>query len=156
MLRRATEVRSPDGRAWTVGIRWLPRRPKWLGWGFGRERHRRGDSSAWWYVLDVPDFGDELGWFFVILGVVIAVALLWFVVFPVLVFILDLLLLVLLAAGAIALRVLFRRPWIVQAVSDDETLSWAVVGWRKSNERVNAVVARLKRGLPLDDLPAPV
>ena len=155
MLRRATEVQAPDGREWTVGIRWLPRRPKWLGWGFERRRRRHDDASDWWGVLDIPDFGDSLGWFLVIVAVLIVVALLWFLVFPVLFFLVDLLLLVLVAAGAIALRVLFRRPWIVQAVSSDEVLTWAVVGWRKSNERVDAVAARLQRGLPLDDLPAP-
>src|SRR6476660_1717758 len=40
-------VRDPAGREWTVGIRWLPRRPTWLGWGPGRnkDRAKHGDPT---------------------------------------------------------------------------------------------------------------
>jgi hypothetical protein len=99
---------------------------------------------------DVPDLEGVL----IVLVVLIVSVVAWFFVFPVLFFLLDLVLVVLLAAGAIALRVLFRRPWIVQAVSDDDALTWPVVGWRKSLARVDAVAAHLERGLPLDDLHA--
>jgi len=37
----------------------------------------------------------------------------------------------------------------------DETLTWPVVGWRASQERVNHVAARLERGDPLDESRAP-
>ncbi len=158
MQGRSRHVRAPDGREWTVGIRWLPRRPKWRGWGFSRNRRDRGSGgSAWWNVLDIPDVGgDSITLWLIVIGVLLAVVLAWVFVFPVLFFLLDLLVLVLIAAVAIALRVLFRRPWIVQARSGDDELTWPVVGWRASLRRVDAVAARLQRGLPLDDLPAPV
>ena len=142
-------MRSPDGREWTVGVRWLPRRPKWFGWGFGWKRRKRGNASDW-----AEGFGglDGEGGIIILL-VLVAVIFAWFFVFPVLVFLLDLLLLVLIALGAIAFRVLFRRPWIVEATSGDDELTWPVVGWHASLERVDHVAARLQRGLPLDHLP---
>ena len=158
MQGRSRHVHAPDGREWAVGVRWLPRRPKWFGWGFrARRKGRDSDGSEWWHILDIPDVaGDSLTVFLIIVGVFIAIVLAWVFVFPVLFFLLDLLVLVVIAIVAVALRVLFRRPWIVQATSGDETLTWPVVGWRASQQRVDAVTARLQRGLPLDDLPAPV
>jgi hypothetical protein len=147
-------VTAPDGREWTVGVRWLPRRPRWLGWGFGRRRRARGERAAWWDGADIPDFGgDSLTAWLIVVGLVVAFFLAWFFVFPVLFLLLDLVLVLLLAAGAVAARVLFRRPWIVQAVRGDETREWPVVGWRASRDFALAVAIRLERGLPVDDPP---
>jgi len=154
MRGRSRRVQAPDGREWTVGIRWLPRRAKWFGWGFGWKRRPRQNPSRW---SDGFEFLEEGG--VIILLVLVAVLFAWFFVFPVLVFVLDLLLLLLIAVVAIVARVLFRRPWVVEATSAvdgaREQLSWPVVGWQQSLERVDHVAARLQRGLPLDDLPAP-
>jgi hypothetical protein len=147
-------VTAPDGREWTVGVRWLPRLPRWLGWGFGRRRRARREQSRWWDVADIPDvFGDSLTGWLIVVGFIIAFFLAWFFVFPVLFLLLDLLLVLLLAAGAVSTRVLFRRPWIVQAVSEDETREWPVVGWRASRDFARATAVRLERGLPVDDAP---
>lgn len=147
--RSQQTVVAPDGREWNVGIRWLPRRPKWVGWGFGRAR--RAKSSEWWHVLDIPDGGgDSLPIVLIVVGAIIVLALAWLVVFPVLIFLVDLLLVVLIAAGAVAVRMLFRRPWIVQAVSGDATKEWPVVGWRASSQRAVAIAHRIEQGLPLD------
>ena len=156
-------MRAPDGREWTVGIRWLPRRPKWFGWGFGWKRRPGRNPSDW---ADGADALGEGG--IIVLLVLVAVVFAWFFVFPVLVVVLDLLLLALIAAVAIAARGMFQRPWIVEATSDGVfrrpligggaserqiTYEWSVVGWQASLERVDHVAARLQRGLPLDDLP---
>jgi hypothetical protein len=105
-------------------------------------------------VTDIPDvFGDSLTGWLIVVGFIIAFFLAWFFVFPVLFLLLDLLLVLVLAAGAVGMRVLFRRPWIVQAVSEDETLEWPVVGWRASRDFARAMAVRLERGLPVDDPP---
>jgi len=160
MQGRSRHVRAPGGREWTVGIRWLPRHPRWRGLGFGRSRSPRPEGereSAWWEFLDIPDVGgDSLTVWLIVIGVLLAVVLAWVFVFPVLFFLLDLLVLVVIAVVAFALRVLFRRPWIVQATSGDETLTWPVVGWRASQQRVDEVAARIQRGRSLDDLPSPI
>jgi hypothetical protein len=149
MRGRSRQVVAADRRRWTVGIRWLPRRPRWFGWGFGWKRRKRGDSSSWRDGGFEADEGT-----LIIVVVLVAVIFAWFFVLPVLVLLLDVLLLLLIACVAIATRVLFRRPWIVEARSGTEALEWPVVGWRNALERVDHVVARLERGLPLDDLPA--
>jgi hypothetical protein len=140
-------VTAPDGSEWTVGIRWLPRRPKWWSWGFGWKRRPRRTPSDWSDGFDVLDEGG-----IIVLVVLVAVLFAWFFVFPVLVFVLALLLLLLIAGVAVAARVLLRRPWTVRATSGDEELTWPVVGWHASLDRVDHVAARLQRGLPLDDL----
>ena len=105
-------------------------------------------------MTDIPDvFGDSLTGWLIVVGFIIAFFLAWFFVFPVLFLLLDLLLVLVLAAGAVGTRVLFRRPWIVQAVSEDETLEWPVVGWRASRDFARAMAVRLERGLPVDDPP---
>ena len=45
--------------------------------------------------------------------------------------------------------------WCSESSSAHSDLTWPVVGWHASLERVDHVAARLQRGLPLDDLPAP-
>src|SRR5690349_16733766 len=103
-------VRDPEGRDWTVGIRWLPRRPTWMGWGPGRNKEK--GSSDWSWIDEVPDPGcmpDDFGFLAAIAAVVLILLIIWFAVIPVAVFALDLLFLLLLAAGGIATRVLFRR-----------------------------------------------
>src|SRR5215218_1219504 len=97
MRGRSRRVRAPDGREWTVGIRWLPRPAKWFGWGFGWKRRPRRDPSGW---TDGFDFLEEGG--VIILLVLVGVLFAWFFVFPVLVFVLDLLLLLLIAVAAVA------------------------------------------------------
>ena len=59
----------------------------------------------------------------------------------------DLILAVLLTALGVAGRLLFRRPWNVEAVSDTgERYRWQVVGWRASGELVTDVVNALAHG----------
>jgi hypothetical protein len=59
----------------------------------------------------------------------------------------DLILALLLTAVGVAGRLLFRRPWSVEAVSDaGERHRWQVVGWRASGELVAEVVNALAHG----------
>jgi hypothetical protein len=144
-------VVGPDGREWRVGVRWLPRRPTWLGWGPGRNPDRKSD----WSLLDGADVGcvpDEIPVLGAIVAVVLIVLLLWFIVLPLAVFVLDLLFLLLVAAAAIAMRVLFRRPWIVEAATDGEARHWPVVGFRSSKAMVGEVSWALQNGRALEEL----
>jgi hypothetical protein len=89
----------------------------------------------------------------VILAVIAAVVVAWLFVFPALVFVLDLLLVLALAAAGVATRVLFQRPWVVGAVATDASTDgsaagrgWSVVGWRASGAAIEVVAAALASG----------
>lgn len=138
-------VTAPDGTRWRVGRRWLPWEPRL------RE------------PVDVPDPGaleavgciDELP--AIAAAFVAVVAFVVFVVFvlPLFVALAELLLLGLLVVLGVVVRLVFRRPWIVDAVRADrgERLSWKVVGWRRSGEVVDAVAAQLSFGQEPTALP---
>lgn len=84
-------------------------------------------------------------WFLV---AILAVVVLLFVL-PLFIFIVELLIVAVLVLASIAIRVLFRQPWLVDAVADDGTrLAWKVVGYRKSRAVVDEVAALLQKGVP--------
>jgi hypothetical protein len=69
----------------------------------------------------------------------------------VLFFIVDLLILLVIAAGGIALRVLFRRPWMIEAKTPGPPPArdtWGVVGIRASAQAVETVAQAIRRGDP--------
>ena len=78
---------------------------------------------------------------------VIAIAVIVFMVFvglPFLVALGELLLVLVLAVGGAIGRVLFRRPWTVDAVGPDgEHHQWSVVGWRASGAARRFVADRI-------------
>jgi hypothetical protein len=131
-------VADPDGRTWVVGIRWLPRKPVWLGWG---PRGKKREEREWGWLdalnpLDALSFGDGPSVLLAIVAIAAVVFMLWFFVLPVAILALDLLFLVLLAAVSVAARVFFRRPWIVEATTPGEQHQRPVVGYRASREMV--------------------
>jgi hypothetical protein len=146
-------VIDPAGREWKVGIRWLPRRPKWIGWGPGRNRKRKREprDPSWFDGLDLP-IPDEFPGFLIVLAVIVVLLLAWFFVLPIAVFALDLLLLLLLAAAGVAARVFFRRPWIVEATTEGEVRRWPVVGFRSSREMVAEVSWALQNGRDIEGM----
>jgi hypothetical protein len=82
----------------------------------------------------------------IVLLVVVIVALV--VVLPLLVAVVDVVVLLLLAVGSTVARVVFRRPWIVEARADDgRTGTWKVVGWKASGKRLDAVADGIERGV---------
>lgn len=78
---------------------------------------------------------------------VIALVVIVFMVlvgFPFLIALGELLLVLLLAGGGALARVLFRRPWTVDAVGPSgEHHRWEVVGWRRSGAARRFVAERL-------------
>jgi hypothetical protein len=83
----------------------------------------------------------------ILIFVIVAVVAVFFVI-PAFVLLLEVVIVALLVISAIALRVLFRQPWLVDAVADEGTrLAWKVVGYRRSRRVVEEVAAQLQRGI---------
>jgi hypothetical protein len=103
-------------------------------------------------VDDVADLAaqgaDVVGGVFAVIGLAIAAVLLVVLVLPLLFALVEVVALALLALVAIGARILFRRPWTVEAVASDETiLEWRVVGWRASAEHARTVAGLLAAGM---------
>jgi hypothetical protein len=137
---------APDGRVWTVGRRWVRHRPRL------RRRDRDSDSGA-----DAADAGSFWGDFLsfdditpagilAALAIAVAVALLFLVVWPLVAIAIELLIVLLLALAGIVGRVLFRRPWTVEARGARDHLTWEVPGWRASGELVEDIGRRIVAG----------
>lgn len=92
----------------------------------------------------------------VVIAVIVVLLLLIFVGIPFLLALLDLVLLVVLTALGIAGRVLFRRPWTIEARHRDGTVhTWRVTGLRASAARRDEIAAALAAGVvPAPDSPA--
>ena len=128
---------SPTPGGWRVRRRWIPRLGTDTLWRrFRRRFHRVLERIKRNADADVPDVGcaDDLGEaILAAIVVVIVLVVFFFVVLPLLVAVVDVLVLLVLALAAIPLRVLFRRPWLVDAHHPDgRGLRWRVVGWRES------------------------
>lgn len=142
---------------WHVRRRWAPRH---LGsdtiWGRFRHRNRRvrRRTSELGDVPDpgcVGDLGETIAVFVVVVVMVLFLAL---VGLPFLIALGELLLVVLLAAAGLVGRVLFRRPWTVDAVGPDGQHNvWAIVGWRASGAARALIADRLRAtgDVPPDD-----
>jgi hypothetical protein len=124
------------------------------------DRDRAGDRSDWGRAADgavyIGDALGEAGAVAVAIGVVaVALVLAWFFVFPVLILVVDLLLFVIIAIGGVAVRVLFRRPFKVEARAVDpppETHTFGVVGIRASGQAVDTVADAIQRGMPANEI----
>jgi hypothetical protein len=165
-------VTTPSGHVWRVRRVWAPRLGGESLWDRFRRRtrvSRRVASEAG----DVPDPGcaaDLLDDVIAIVVIVVVVLFVLLVAVPLLVAILDVVLLALLTVLGIGARIVFRRPWVVEArslvpvpvdgrngaarPSDTETTelrrdTWRIVGWRASGEMVAAVANALTHGNPL-------
>ena len=145
-------VVTPAGQEWRVRRLWAPRfRGETITgrvWRRLRSTGRRTGGG-----LDVAsnpgcgaDLFDELA---IVIGLVAVVLFVVFVAVPLLVVVVDLLLLVLLTGLGLVARVVFRRPWVVEALGpDDLRLTWRIVGWRTSGEAVDFIADALAHGAP--------
>lgn len=134
--------------AWKVKRRWVPRLGADTLWNRFRRRIRKtirraGDAA------DVSDGCLDLG-DGIIAGIAIVIVALVaiFVVLPLLVAVVDLAILLILALGGLIARVLFRRPWLIDARDGTgRVLRWRVVGWKASAERVTDIRQQLAGGV---------
>jgi hypothetical protein len=128
VLGQSSSIAAPDGRTWKVRRRWVERPLPNL-----RERWRREDIGGG-DILDGLFLADAAEGFGAI-GAVVAVGLLILVFLPLIGVALELVVLLLVLAYGLFARVVFRRPWIVDAfdVEDpEERVAFAVKGWRDS------------------------
>jgi hypothetical protein len=149
MARRT--VTTPGGDRWTVRRLWAPRLRGETLWARAWRRIR----GSWRRTGEFADAGDpgcavdlveELA---LVLAVIAVVLFVVFVGVPLLVALIDLLLLVLLTVLGIVARVVFRRPWVIEAVGPDTMRrTWRVVGWRASREAVDDIGTALAHGAP--------
>ncbi len=116
-------------------------------WGRFRRRvrlmfRRAGDIDSGG-CFDVGGIDDLVA----VLVLAVAALLVVFVAFPLLVALLDVLLVILLTLLGVIGRVVFRRPWTIEAVGDDDSrYAWHVVGWRESKALVTELADRLRVG----------
>jgi hypothetical protein len=138
----ARRVVDPSGRTWRVRRRWVPHTVRWRG---------PVDLDAAALVPDpgdltlVDDLGCLPGLGVAVAGVAV-VLLAVFLVLPALVFALELVVVVLVVALAALARVVFRRPWTVEARVEgtNEGRQWRVAGWRASGDLVDTVAERIR------------
>lgn len=153
-------VTDLHGVTWRVRRRWLPR---YEGRGLRQrlrrrraraaDRRERGDGR-WYDVLDLPVVDDSLTAFAVSLLVIGALVLLVVFGVPALLALVDLVIVVVATALGVVGRVVFRRPWTVEAVSvTGERYQARVVGWRGAGEMVDALGQDLRHGRPPGDRP---
>jgi hypothetical protein len=136
-------VKSPDGREWSVGRRWLPE----------RHPHPRLRSSNLDLSGDVlsglaVDDGLLIG---LAIGVVLVIATVALIVLmPFLVVLAEVLLVVLLTLVAVFGRVFLGKPWHVRATTKGPPAAervWKVQGWSASGAKVDEVAGQLAAGL---------
>ncbi len=150
-----------QGVEWAVRRRWLPR---YEGRGL-RERLRqrrarsaakRGDDKSHWYdALDFDFVGDSLSGVAITLVIVGAVILFILFGWPLLLALVDLVIVLVVAVIGVVGRLVFRRPWTVEACSaTGERHEVRVVGWRRAGEMVHAMAREIEYGNPIDTGPA--
>lgn len=112
-------------------------------------------GSAWDWSIDFLPIPDWLGW------MVIAVAVLVFMIFvggPLLLFLFEQVLLLLLAIAGALVRSLFRRPWAVEAMPAGDGAAgrtYDVVGLRAAWRARDAIARTIERsGSPPERLAA--
>ena len=136
----ARTVQDPEGRTWKVRRRWVHRSVTWRG--------RKGNPLD---LLDGADLAGEAAElpvvgviFFGIAALLFAVAAVIFVV-PAVIFLLEVLFVLLVVTLGAGARIVFRRPWTVEArvTGTNEGREWKVVGWRASGEMVDTVATRI-------------
>jgi len=111
---------------------------------------RRGKVRDHSDILDVGCLFDELAWVIglVLLVLLVVTVVLFVFVVPLVLAVVDVVVVLAIAGAGLLARVVFRRPWTVEARADDGTvLSWQVVGWRASRERRDEIAQLLAAGV---------
>ncbi len=127
--------------------RWAPRH---LGadTAFGRFRKRVRAVRKRTRTDDIPDPGclfDLIEAVSAALAVAVFLVFMFLVGLPFLIALGELLVVLLLVVGGVVGRVLFRRPWTIDAVSPEgDHHVWDVVGWRASGNAQSFIADRLR------------
>ncbi|HWL64489.1 MAG TPA: hypothetical protein VNP73_00795 [Actinomycetota bacterium] len=130
---------DPQDGVWKIKRHWISRKPR-LRWRKGSEEGLEALEFVGGIFDDNP-FGIIVG--------LIAVVLLLLLILPVFAFLIELLIVGVLLAVTLAAKILFRRPWIIEAWQEgarDQHLRWAVVGWNRSGEVMDEVARTIASG----------
>lgn len=147
------QVTSPDGAHWRVRRRWLDRPLPDLRKRFREYREENsGDGmlDGFFYI----DFADSI-WAGIAFAVLVALVV--FLLLPLIGLALELILLIALLGVGLVARVIFRRPWTVEAVELDKggrSASYAVKGWRRSGRAVAEIATAVEISGPPDRIAA--
>lgn len=155
----AVRISAPDGSEWVIARRWIPR---WaaarlrrsLGERLRRkdrrqQRKAKGDADVRWYdFMDIPVGGDGcLDEVAVVVIAIVVIAVVWLLIVPLLVIVVDVLIAIALVIAIGVTRLLFRRPWVVEASGpNDVTIRRLVVGWRASAAEVHRLGTEIAAG----------
>jgi hypothetical protein len=126
----ARVARTPGGQRWKVRRLWLPRL---------RQRYELAGGEG--FNIASTAAGDSLVALAIIVGAA-ALALVVAVLLPYVFFALELLV----VPALFAYRILLRRPWTVEAITENDRRRWEVVGWRRSGEAVAEIARAIERG----------
>jgi hypothetical protein len=136
-------VVAPDGRTWKVRRKWLTRTVHWRGpWRPTDALDALGVASDLSDIAELP----VVGWILVVPLLLLFGAGVVALVVPAVLFLGELAVVLLLVGLGVLGRILFRRPWTVEArlAGTNEGRQWKVAGWRASGEQVAAVAERLQ------------
>ncbi|WP_213005572.1 hypothetical protein [Paractinoplanes toevensis] len=167
---RTVTVQASDGVAWRVRVVWEPR---WraLARRFGGWRRKRKDRDGGGDFpdpgLDLPSGGHHSGGggfmsdladdlvvgIAIIIGLIVFGFLFWWLLLPLLLLVLDIIVVVLLVIAGVVGRVLFRRPWIVEATGPQKVTA-EVVGWRAALRTRDEMAEKLRLGYRPEDVAA--
>lgn len=159
------EVRGPDGSTWTIERHWAPRPRWWTSFNDRirrrRERRKKDDSGWDWSDLFHFDGGEDLEGFLVFLAAILVLGgIVLAVLFggPFLVFLFDTLLFIPLVLLTVLSRVLFRRPWTLEAstspsLGGSRNVVWNVTGWRASSAALRRMEQMIRSRGDLSDRP---
>lgn len=151
---KSVDVRDPQGRQWRVSVRMLPWGLRWRGLRKRKDHPANGepagDRGRWFDGLDILDlsfFDEGFGGFVAVLLIIVAIAVAFLFVLPVFIFLIEVLLVALLVLGATLLRVVFRQPWLVDAIANDGThMTWKVVGYSNARRVVVEIESLIAKG----------
>jgi len=131
------------------GVKWLPRAPRWQrpGHQTKRSRRERKDEGSVWDSFDIPIDFDGLAVVIVVIGLLVVA---WFWLLPVAILVADIIFLVAVATFSVAMRVLRRRPWMIEATSKDTTVTWPVIGIGPTRRAIADISSQIESGLPLN------
>jgi len=92
-----------------------------------------------------------------IAGVVALAVVVVLLAIPLLIFAAQAIWVLLLVLCGVFVRVLFGRPWTVEAATDGEARTWKILGFRNSGRALVAVDLQIRSyGHPFADLPADI
>ncbi len=121
-----------------------------------RRRREDRDRSGWLELLELPGWAGEAP-AAIAVGVTFVVVVVLVLVFglPLILALVDVVVVVVLVVGGVVARVLFRRPWTVEAFDGaGERVTRGVVGWAASGRVRDEMAAELAHGrVPPPDRP---